>query len=77
MFSFLSRDEHLTGLPARRANRLLFAIESRTAHLALRARQAGALSHRTIGGGTGTAIPNALAQTRENNRIVRIQEPER
>jgi len=34
------RDELLAGLPARRANALLFLIESRTAHLVARSRQA-------------------------------------
>ena len=34
------RDEVLAGLPARRANALLFLIESRTAHLVARSRQA-------------------------------------
>jgi amino acid permease len=37
---FLSRDELLGGLPARRASTLLFAIESRTAQYVSRARQA-------------------------------------
>ncbi|CAA9562236.1 MAG: hypothetical protein AVDCRST_MAG70-1753 [uncultured Thermomicrobiales bacterium] len=37
--SFLSRDELLAGLPARRASTLLFAIESRTAHLVQRSRR--------------------------------------
>ncbi|HYH12421.1 MAG TPA: aromatic amino acid transport family protein, partial [Thermomicrobiales bacterium] len=36
----LTRDEVLGGLPARRAGALLFLIESRTAHLVQRARQA-------------------------------------
>jgi amino acid permease len=36
----LSRDEVLGGLPARRASTLVFAIESRTAEVMLRARQA-------------------------------------
>jgi hypothetical protein len=34
----ISREEALAGLPARRANTLLFLIESRTAHLAARSR---------------------------------------
>src|SRR6266511_1118198 len=38
--TFFSRDELLGGLPARRASTLLFAIESRTAHLVAQARQA-------------------------------------
>jgi amino acid permease len=38
--SFLSREELLGGLPARRASTLLFAIESRTARLVARSRQA-------------------------------------
>ncbi len=38
--AFLSRDDLVEGLPARRASTLLFAIESRTAREVLRARQA-------------------------------------
>jgi len=38
--AFLSRDEVLGGLPARRASTLLFAIESRTAQLVARSRRA-------------------------------------
>jgi amino acid permease len=37
---FLTREEILTGLPARRGSALLFLIESRTAHLAAHSRQA-------------------------------------
>ena len=40
---FISRDELLAGLPARRANMLLFAIQNRTAQLVARSRQATAL----------------------------------
>jgi amino acid permease len=36
----ITREEALTGLPARRARTLLFLIESRTAHLAAQSRQA-------------------------------------
>ena len=47
--SFLSRDDLLSGLPARRASTLLFAIESRTAQLVARSRTAMAtyLTERT------------------------------
>jgi len=47
--SFLSRDDLLGGLPARRASTLLFAIESRTAQLVARSRTAMAtyLTERT------------------------------
>src|SRR5918994_7106307 len=38
--TFLSRDELLGGLPARRASSLLYAIENRTAHLVARSRRA-------------------------------------
>jgi amino acid permease len=38
--TFLSRDELLGGLPARRASTLLYAIENRTAHLVARSRRA-------------------------------------
>lgn len=37
---FFARDELLAGLPTKRANALLFLIESRTAHLVARSRQA-------------------------------------
>jgi len=37
--TFFTRDELLSGLPARQASALLFAIESRTAHLAAQSRQ--------------------------------------
>lgn len=37
---FPGREELLAGLPARRADTLLFVIESRTAHLLARSRQA-------------------------------------
>jgi hypothetical protein len=39
---FLSREELLNGLPARRAGTILFAIESRAAHLMAQSRQAAA-----------------------------------
>jgi amino acid permease len=50
----LDRDEVLAGLPARRANALLFLIESRTAYLAARARRA-----------TESFLTEAAAQERE------------
>jgi amino acid permease len=43
--ALFSRDEVLGGLPARRAHTLLFLVESRTAHLVARARQAMELVH--------------------------------
>src|SRR5215211_7151621 len=39
-YGMLTREELLGGLPARRASTLLFAIESRTAHLVARSRRA-------------------------------------
>jgi hypothetical protein len=36
----LDREEVLAGLPARRANALVFLIESRTAHMVARSRRA-------------------------------------
>jgi hypothetical protein len=39
-FALFTRDELLGGLPARRASAVLFAIESRTAHLVARSKQA-------------------------------------
>jgi amino acid permease len=38
-FALFTRDELLSGLPARQANALLFAIESRAAHLVVQSRQ--------------------------------------
>ena len=43
MTDFISADELLAGLPGRRANMLLFAIQNRTAQLVARSRQATAL----------------------------------
>ena len=39
-FELFTRDELLSGLPAKRASTVLFAIESRTAHLAAQSKQA-------------------------------------
>jgi len=44
MTDFISGDELLAGLPGRRANMLLFAIQNRTAQLVARSRQATALT---------------------------------
>jgi hypothetical protein len=65
--AFISRDELLGGLPARRASMLLFAIESRTAHLVARSRQAMAtyLTEKTAAE-RERAFLNALAEGREH-----------
>lgn len=78
MPDFFSRDELLGGLPARRASTLLFAIESRTAQLALRNRQVGAryLTEHSAAEQERQFL-NALAQARENNNLVKIQDIER
>ena len=74
---FLSRDELLGGLPARRATSLLFAIESRTAHLALQSQQAASrfISERTAAQ-QEQAFFSALAQGR-NSKPPSIQAIER
>ncbi|HEV8689565.1 MAG TPA: hypothetical protein VGQ91_04650, partial [Ideonella sp.] len=76
--TFFSRDELLDGLPARRASTLLFAIESRTAHLVAQARQAMA---RFVTGKTAAererAFLEALAQGRNPPIQLTIQDLER
>ena len=75
---FISRDELLGGLPARRASTLLFAIESRTAHLAARSRQAMArhLTERTAED-QERAFLEAFAQGREPPVQPTVQDLER
>src|SRR5688500_14116589 len=75
---FLSRDEVLGGLPARRASTLLFAIEGRTAHLVVRSRQAMAyvLTEKTSEA-RERAFLDALAQGRDLPVQPRIQDLER
>ncbi|HEX2281426.1 MAG TPA: hypothetical protein VHG52_06650, partial [Thermomicrobiales bacterium] len=75
---FLSRDELLGGLPARRASTLMFAIESRTAHLVARSRRAMAtfLTERTAAE-QERAFLHALAQGRELPLQPTIQDLER
>ena len=64
--TFFSRDELLEGLPARRASTLLFAIESRAAHLSAQAHQATAwyLTEKTAAEHE-RAFLEALAQGRD------------
>src|SRR5215470_16103202 len=64
--TFFSRDELLEGLPARRASTLLFAIESRAAHLSAQAHQATAwyLTEKTAAE-REHAFLEALAQGRD------------
>jgi amino acid permease len=75
---FISRDELLGGLPARRASTLLFAIESRTAHLVAHARRAMAtyLTEKTAEE-RERAFLQALAQGREPPVRPTIQDLER
>jgi amino acid permease len=75
---FVSRDELLGGLPARRASTLLFAIESRTAHLVAHSRRAMAryLTERT-GEEQERAFLDALAQGRDLPLRPTIQDLER
>ncbi|MDF3041779.1 MAG: hypothetical protein K0Q71_4485, partial [Thermomicrobiales bacterium] len=76
--SFVSREELLGGLPARRASTLLFAIESRTAHLMARSRQAMAtfLTEKTAEE-RERAFMEALAQGRDPPLQPTIQDLER
>jgi hypothetical protein len=76
-FDFLSREELLEGLPAKRASALLFAIESRTAHFASRSQQAmelfvteGAAEEREL------AFLEAFAMGREPPIRITIQDIE-
>src|ERR687885_168346 len=74
----LSREQLLGGLPARRASTLLFAIESRTAHLMVRTRQAAArLATERSAEQQERAFLNALAQGREPSVQPKIQDLER
>jgi amino acid permease len=74
----LTREELLGGLPARRASTLLFAIESRTAHLVGRSRQAMAtyLTEKTVEA-QERAFLDALAQGRDLPLQPTIQDLER
>jgi amino acid permease len=74
----LTREELLGGLPARRASTLLFAIESRTAHLVARSRRAMA-RHRTerTAEEQERAFLGALAQGRDLPLRPTIQDLER
>ena len=76
--SFLSRDDLLGGLPARRASTLLFAIESRTAQLVARSRTAMAtyLTERTAQEHE-RAFLDALAEGRDLPIQPTIQDLER
>jgi amino acid permease len=75
---FISGDELLGGLPARRASTLLFAIENRTAHLVAHARRAMAtyLTEKTAEE-RERAFLEALAQGRELPVQPTIQDLER
>ena len=76
--AFVSRDELLGGLPARRASTLLFAIESHTAHLVVRSRQA--LTHflaQKTAEAQERAFLEALAEGRNLPVQVSIQDLER
>jgi hypothetical protein len=76
--AFFSRDELLGGLPARRASTLLFAIESRTAHLIVRSREAMAsyLNERAADERHG-AFLEAMAQGRALPVSISVQDLER
>jgi amino acid permease len=76
--NFFSRDELLEGLPARQASAILFAIESRTAHLMAQSRYAAA---RYVPPKTAAAreqvFLQALAQGRDLPYQPKIQDLER
>ena len=76
--AFFSRGELLGGLPARRASTLLFAIESRTAHLVVRSREAMAsyLNERAADERHG-AFLEAMAQGRSLPVSISVQDLER
>jgi hypothetical protein len=76
--SFFSREEVLGGLPARRASTALFAIESRTAFLVGRARQAAArfVSEKSAEA-RERAFLEALSMGREPPLLPTIQDLER
>ena len=76
--SFFTRDELLGGLPAKRASTLLFAIESRTAHLVLQAKQVGAryLTEQSAAEQEQNFLA-ALAHARTNEALAKIQDLER
>jgi amino acid permease len=67
---FLSREELLNGLPARRAGTILFAIESRTAHLMAQSRQAAA---RYVSPKTAEAREQAFLQALAQGRDLPLQ----
>jgi amino acid permease len=74
----LTREELLGGLPARRASTLLFAIESRTAHLVARSRQAMATFHtEKTAEAQERAFLEALSQGRDLPLQPTIQDLER
>jgi amino acid permease len=78
MPEFFSRDELLDGLPARQASAILFAMESRTAHLMAQSRYAAAryVPPKTAAG-REQAFLQALAQGRDLPYRPKIQDLER
>ncbi len=68
--ALFSRDEVLGGVSARRATTLLFAIESRTAHLLVRSPQAVPI---VLSEGAATARENAFLQALAQGRDLPIQ----
>ncbi len=70
MSDFFSREELLEGLPARRAGTILFAIESRTAHLMAQSRQAAA---RYVPPKTAEAHEQAFLQALAQGRDLPLQ----
>ncbi len=76
--AFLSREELLGGLPAKRASTLLFAVEGRTAQLVLQSRQAAArfISEKAAEA-KERAFLDALAQGRDLPVQPTIQDLER
>lgn len=76
--SFFSPDELMRGLPGRRASTLLFAIESRTAHLVLQSQQATAyyLTEMAVQE-REQAFLQAVSHGRDFSQAITIQDLER
>ncbi|MGB8647524.1 MAG: hypothetical protein WCF84_19985 [Anaerolineae bacterium] len=78
MPSFFSRDELSDGFPGRRASTLLFAVESRTAHLVEQGRRAAALYLTPAAfAEREKAFLGALSQGRDVSTFISVQDLER
>lgn len=77
--SFFTTDELLRGMPGRRASTILFAIESRTAHLVLESQQSAAAYYLTNSAlqEREHAFLDAVAKGRDFSQTITIQDLER